>query len=63
MDEVRKKQQERYEAAARVMAERERVKEEEKRRQKMEELENLVNECFLIDHFKFHSNFWANFAI
>ena len=58
MDEVRKQQQERYEAAARVMAERERVKEEEKRRQKMEELENLVNECFLIDHFKFHSNFW-----
>lgn len=57
MDEVRKQQQERYEAAARVMAERERVKEEEKRRQKMEELENLVNECFLIDHFKFHSNF------
>ena len=57
MDEVRKKQQERCEAAARVMAERERVKEEEKRRQKMEELENLVNECFLIDHFKFHSNF------
>ena len=30
MDEVRKQQQERYEAAARVMAERERVKEEEK---------------------------------
>ena len=57
MDEVRKQQQERYEAAARVMADRERVKEEEKRRQKMEELENLVNECFLIDHFKFHSNF------
>ena len=42
VDEVRKRQQERYEAAARLAAEREREKEEEKRRQRLEELENLV---------------------
>jgi hypothetical protein len=39
---TRKRQQEKYEAAARLAAEREREKEEEKRRQRLEELENLV---------------------
>jgi hypothetical protein len=43
MELARKRQQEKYEEAARAMAEREREKEEEKRRQRLEQLENLVN--------------------
>ena len=42
MDLVRKRQQEQYEAAARLLAERAREKKEEKRRQRLQELENLV---------------------
>ena len=41
--QVRKRQQEKYEEAARALAEREKEKEEEKRRQRLEQLENLVS--------------------
>lgn len=43
MDAIRRRQQETYEAAARLLAEKQREKDEEKQRQRLEDLENLVS--------------------